>query len=333
MAAHREMLLDVVEWERLSCTPGKLTAIMASSQAPVSMLSWSLLSLLENTPPALLEHIFVVLNGPRPGEAGSELQDEKQQFLNELDQVSWHGRPVPLTVMRLWGHIGHAESIESALPWVWTEFYLALHDDVILRSPEWTVELDRWFLRDERVALATVGPHLAGRLSQVQHQKQGKLGLPHLQSHFVVCRKPILTALGRRWRGYHVQRQFRLEDEPFGRELILHHCTRNQIDPNHVPRLDAEYGFCNVDIGGWILQAVQEADYRIANLPANLVHHFTAASWSGPPRMQQMLEHGQAEVAAFEAKLKQSKSMPGAWSFYESWKERTAAVCDRRQPT
>ncbi|NIQ15033.1 MAG: hypothetical protein GTO02_11780, partial [Candidatus Dadabacteria bacterium] len=88
-------------------------------------------------------------------------QDKKQEFLEELRKLQWwrvqepkHKRDMPITVMRVWSRIGHPESVEMALPWVHTDAFLIMHDDIIITKHNWLKEVKEKFYDNPDVVIA-----------------------------------------------------------------------------------------------------------------------------------------------------------------------------------
>lgn len=94
---HPHMLLDVGECEQNSSLYRKITAIIPSFSAPLECLLWSVFSLLTRSQPGdKLEHIIVSINGPDKRTGDPALQDKKQAFLEELRNLKWAHRDMPL---------------------------------------------------------------------------------------------------------------------------------------------------------------------------------------------------------------------------------------------
>jgi hypothetical protein len=152
MAATFEECIDATHLRR------KITAIIPSAGGPINPLLWAVFALLLRTPVhGLLEHFCVCLYG-RFG-----TQDRKQAFLEALRDVEWRdhtgSRPMPVTVIRAWDEDGSAaQAAQMAVPWVHTDAYLLMRDDVLIRDPGWSAQVYERFYADDEVALTLWGP-------------------------------------------------------------------------------------------------------------------------------------------------------------------------------
>lgn len=212
---------------------------------------WAVLSLLSRSDPfGFLEHITVVINGPDRRTGSPELQDRKQAFLEELRGLPWRApngeraRDMPLTVCRVWSQIGHAQAIETAVPWCRTESYLLMHDDAIVLRDDWQQQA-LGFLDDPLLVLATVRqgdeprPAVFGGFSwQPRGERPGEwsLALPHLNTVFTLCRKNLLAALGARWTGYHVEMPLFRLSEWFDLEGAVRHYRATSVMRGERPK-------------------------------------------------------------------------------------------------
>jgi hypothetical protein len=252
---------------------------------------------------------MVVINGPDPRTGDPALQDRKQTFLEELRSLRWHGRDMPLTVIRVWSRVGHAQALEMAIPWVHTEFYTLLHDDVILRRP---FDLDCF--EDRQVALAYVPPLLAGGLGEFKLNSQYGLGLPHLNSAFLLCRKSAIMDVGARWWGYHVPFRFHLPEVIDVAAFVEHHAQKGQV--KQPPQVREPYDILSIDIGGWVYRKLSDLGYGFAALPPDLICHLGAISWSNARTVEQAIAKHQPIVAELEAEL---AGYPEFLALYRRW--------------
>src|SRR5262252_1288317 len=156
-SVHKHMAATIDECVEMSHLKHKITAVIPTSTAPVNCLMWSVFSLLLRTQvDDLLEHFCVCINGPDERTGDPTIATTKQRFLEELRDLEWcHPdrpnvrRPMPLTVIRVWSRVGHSEPMQMALPWVHTDAYLLLHDDVFIRNANWTRQVKDKFYGDD----------------------------------------------------------------------------------------------------------------------------------------------------------------------------------------
>ncbi|RTK96724.1 MAG: glycosyltransferase family 2 protein [Neisseriaceae bacterium] len=116
-----------------------LTVIIPTNDAPIQTLEWSILSLLMNSNLDNIQEIIVSINGPDNRTGNSSLQDQKELFCKKLANAGY-----PITVLRTWSRIGFSGAVQSALSFVKTEYYLLMHDDVIVLNKDWQKELDQF---------------------------------------------------------------------------------------------------------------------------------------------------------------------------------------------
>ena len=215
--------------EESTLKAGKVSAIIPTFSSPLNCFMWSVLSLVLRSDPEVLDHIFVSINGPDSREGGEDLQDRKQAFLEDLRSADWSGLPYfnpgAITISRTWSRVGHAQALEQCIPWVETEYYLSMHDDVIVRDPSWC-NLGGF----GSVVAKTWGNQLVGRLGS--HGQ--RLELPHMSTIFTLCHKPSMTSLKARWTGFHLENRFKIEDFiDFGAFLEMHEKVVRLRRPPH----------------------------------------------------------------------------------------------------
>ncbi len=279
---HPHMVFDIGECERLTTLKGKITFIMASCQAPINCLMWSVFSLLlRSKVNGTMEHFIVVLNGADERTGEGELQNEKQRFLEDLRGQKWMNklsdekRDMPITVMRTWSRIGHSQSIDMAVPWVHTEGYIILHDDVILHNNLWEEFVKSSILADIDHALIGTEPLLACPLSYVPFDDGWKLNLPHLNSTFLACRKDATVESGTTWSGHHVKKNFNILTDINYKEFMDVYADDMQTPI----QTDQPYKYISADFGAWMYYQLKIRKKKMTTMPRELVTHLTAMSW------------------------------------------------------
>lgn len=315
------MVFDIEEAERSACLKGKMTAVIASCQAPIECLMWSVFSLLLRSKPGdRLEHIIVTLNGPDKRTGDPSLQDEKQAFLEELRDIRWMDeRDMPLTVIRAWSRVGHAQAVEMALPWVHTEAYILMHDDVIVNDENWIRVIENPFFTDEQTAAAFVPPLLVIGLDCYKHQGEWLLRFPHPNTAFVVCRKSLMQKLGASWCGYHLKQEFDLSDQAFCDELLRFHRERGHIQ--NLPIKNEKYGYVSQDIGAWVYYRLLQENMRVAPLPSSVVTHFIGMSWGDEAYLGEAVPRRNLIVSKLEAEIDR---VPEFKALYQKYKKKVS---------
>lgn len=267
---HNEMFLSQSSFEELSCQKNKITAIIATSDSPLKTLAWSVLSLLLRSGDCV-ENVHVLINGP----VDNPLQDKKQLFLNKLRSAG-----LPITVQRVYGHVGHANALDSMIPWVNTEFYLAMHDDLIVLDDDWTCWFNLMKDEDERETAILYDPPFLMRGIGISEYEGGlKLALPHLNSTFMICRKSAFKETGASWRGYHVRKKFNLMQWKDLVSFLNYHIQRNHVTFDYKKYVEKDFDYLNVDIGGWAYYLLSKAGFKFSPIKSHSVYHLRAASW------------------------------------------------------
>ena len=263
--------------ERLHLTVGKISAIVPTFSSPMNCFMRSLFSLLLRSDPSVLNHVFVSINGPDTREGGNELQDKKQAFVEDLRSVDWSGmsgfNPGAITITRTWSRIGHAQALEQCLPWVDTEFYLSMHDDVLVMNPSWCSLVD--FNENESMVMKTWGGYLAGRLRVTGP----RLDMPHLNTIFTLCRKPIMTSLGVGWTGFSLNHGFRLSDYVDPKQLERDHERLQSLSFGSSFGED-RFESISLDIGSFLFSRICSMGLDVGRFGVGVVRHFGSSSWN-----------------------------------------------------
>jgi hypothetical protein len=197
------------------------------------------------------------------------LQDKKQAFLEDIRLLKINNRDMPISVIRAWSRVGHSQSLEMALPWVHTDHYLLMHDDVIILDKDW---LDKSIFNDD-VAIMYNPPMLFGGVNKKRYGNGLKLSVPHMNSTFLVCKKSILNSLPCRWSGYHIEKNF----EPT-KDFFDFHQAKGHIETND--NLNESFSCLSMDIGSWVYYELQKSNYQIIPMKTNSIFHFGSASWT-----------------------------------------------------
>ncbi|MEI8270660.1 MAG: hypothetical protein WCG45_04775 [bacterium] len=316
---HPQMLFDLEECEKLSSVQDKTTFLITTGQAHINFLMWSIFSILIRSKVGdFLEHINVAINGPDERSGDPTLQNIKQNFLEDLRSLKWRSQEdgpsvdMPLTVSRVWSRVGAEQSLEMILPWVHTDSYIYVHDDIIWNTYDWekTIRLN---LYKKNVAIVCAPPLETGDLSWSLYEDEPKLNFPHIVNHCIAVRKPILAKLGLKWTGYHFQNTFKLEDRAPNMDLFL---------AGHRPRVlplqnTKEYKYASYDVGAWVLNGLKRSGYEINSVPNLDVFHFVSMSWTNKSNILSRLEYAKPMIERLEAEL---KMFPDYWKLYNKYK-------------
>jgi len=288
---HPRMALTIDECVELTHLKEKVTMVMPTRNSSIEFLLWSVFSiLLRSKPNGMMEHFCVCINGPDDRTGKTEIEDNKQKFLEELRDLQWYHadspdnrRQMPLTVIRVWSRVGYAESFEMALNWVHTDAYCLMHDDVIITNRDWDKEVKTKFYDDDQVAIAGISPLIGCNCDHAIHRGMYLLRLPQMQTTFVVCKKKHIMKVGGLWRGFHIASddnmlQFDLEEigditefEKFWTDLGVY----------DKPVIKTElYNFVRQEVGAWIYYKLHQAGFKFAELDSSNIIHFEKMSYS-----------------------------------------------------
>jgi hypothetical protein len=269
-------LIEIDECIRRTTIKGKTTAIIASCQSEMRVFMWSIFSLLLRSSNKL-EHVIVCLNGPDERTGSPELQDKKQRFVEELRSMN-----VPLTLIRVWSRVGHPPSLEMAIPWVHTEMYTIMHDDIIIRQNDW-LEKATDELENENVIWVYAPPLLMNDLTKYKNDKKISLKLPHPNSAFITCRTDRISKYRYRWIGFHIEKEFQIENHYDYSNYIDYHKSKNllniEYDDDRFPTQETKYNCLSLDIGYFLFNECLENNLEFKPLDDNAIHHFVGSSW------------------------------------------------------
>lgn len=277
--------LSRMEYERRTChVPGRTSVIVASSTAPLRVLALSLLSLMIHAGTPFVERLFVVLNGP-----GAAQKDEFLKRLKALD--------VPLSVVTVPDHVGHSQSIDCALPWVYTEFYTLMHDDVFVLDSDWGRQAAS-ILADSQVAAVYKPPLLNCGLETRRLPGGGcKLLLPHINTSFLTARKGV----GSGWSGYHVEAPaFDIDSD----RLLEFHRKAIILD---VPDATEPVRQISADVGSLYYTDCLNSGLRFEELPSRGIEHLGSMSWCGAGGAAARLNGFRGFLPELETRIKQSR--------------------------
>lgn len=291
-----DCLLSIREFEERTSVRGKVSAIIPTSSAPIEYFMWSVFSLLLRSDPDVLEHVLIGINGPDERTGSTELQDKKQKFTEELRSMKWLGKDMPMTLVRTWSRVGHAQMLDQCVPWVHTEFYLSMHDDIIVTSKEWGSELADF--SDRSLAMKVSEEILGHPLWSAEN----RLELPHVDTSFSLCRKSSLRDSGASWRGYYLPMNFHIGNLANYEKFAAFHdeqglCSNGRVWPG--PVKDKEYSVLSVDIGGMMIYELIRKGHCIGSMNAARSVHFRGKSWDGSGLDSEQKKH----VEALETEL------------------------------
>lgn len=309
------MALNIDECIEYTHLKKKVTTVIPTSNAGIEFLIWSVFSmLLRSRVNGSLEHICVCINGPDPRTGNPEQQDLKQQFLEELRDVDWYHaatptvrRQMPLTVIRAWSRIGYAEAFEMALPWIHTDAYLLMHDDVLLTTPDWEREAEDKFYYDDDVAIAYAPKLLGCGVDSPVHRGMYLLRLPQLESTFMLCKKKWMMKAEANWTGYHIP-----SDENFFmfdfseidlNEFLRYYKEKGILDDKLI--INDVYNFSRQEQGAWVYYKLCQLNKKFVPLSKNMIIHFEQMSRNDVPLIikQERLKEFMPYIKILEAEI------------------------------
>jgi hypothetical protein len=308
MKTRKETLITMEQCEEMTLVPRKICPIIPTSTAPIENFVWSVFSLLLRSDPAVLEHFIVGINGPDKRTGDTSLQDSKQAFVEELRDMKWNGRDMPVTLVRTWSRIGHAQTIEQCIPWAHTEFYVSMHDDVIILDDKWCSHIND-FHEDDRLICKTFGPPIHQKLNGAGDL----LGLTHFNSIFTLCKKSRMKAINASWVGYHVPMDFQIDNLWNYDDFIKWHEKHGIICDRSPPKRDHKYNVLSMDIGCCFIPEIMNKKYRMGEFPNDSIRHFSSMSWCEEGRRNRILEKVHKEVVSLEREIMKEKQF---WDLY-----------------
>ncbi len=289
---HPHMALQIEEVIELTTMKEKCTAIIPSGPAPMNCMLWSIFSLLlRSKPHGLMEHFIVCLNGPdkRTGDPG--LQDKKQQFLHELRNLKlYHAdqpdvkKDMPITVIRAWSRVGHAESVEMAVPWVHTDTYLLLHDDIIITDRNWDKEVFGKFYSNPNAVIGYGSDELL--FAHCDHciaHGLFMIRMPNMYTYFLVVRKSLQRKIGATWLPYYLGSyanpiQFDLIDEVVDLTAFQKFYEDRGLWGNP-PQTQEMFNFAHMGMGSWFWYKAAAAGLDMVPLKNDMVEHIAGMSF------------------------------------------------------
>jgi len=288
-------LLNEYECEKITNIPNKITAIIPTYSCDMSNFMLCVFSLLLRSSPEILEHIIVGINGPDERTGGTELQDNKQKFIEELRKMTWFGKMMPITLSRTWSRLGHAQMIEQCLAWVHTEYYLLMHDDVMILDKKWNKEASSFFLNKNSVMKSQ------DALSEWSLFKVDKrIVFPHFtNTNFLLCSKNIMKKLGADWVGYHVDLNYQVDNLTSYKKLIEYWKDKKMLKPDHNIKKEDKFDSMSLDIGSFILPKILDSKYDVEYFSKDCTSHMTAGSW-----MNSEGSFSLSEISRLEKELK-----------------------------
>ncbi len=285
--------------------PG-ITAIVPTYNNSPRLFALSIMSLLRNTSNVTM-HINVTINGPDRRTGDPETQNQKQWFLEAIREEKYRDRDMPLTVQRVWSRVGHAQAIDSAMPWVHTKYFLLMHDDVLVTEPCWDLKVIPC-LNNPDTGLVFAGRHHALDRITCGPWEDGKnlINFPHPQTYFVAGSRAFLGKF--RWQGYFVKGDF--DGIQVDKEMIDHQ-ERFNMPPQPIT---PEAGYLTYDIGSWLLYNVQKSGMQIVEIPEDTVLHLGGFSWAGERRNERQVQRYMTVINDLEVQCRED--LPKLFKIY-----------------
>ena len=98
-----------------------------------------------------------------------------------------------------------------------------------------------------------------------------------MNTTLITCKKPLMTALGVKWYGYHVKYKFNLYEKVDIKEFLEYHQKNSNIQS--FPVIEEPYGTISMDIGAWVYYKIKEAGYSMQKISRDKAIHFKSMSW------------------------------------------------------
>ena len=231
--------------------------------------------------------------------------------------------PGAITLVRTWSRIGHAQMLEQCINWVHTEFYLSIHDDVIVMDRDWARAIDDF--NDERLVVKTCsgGTGLGAVLLRRLQKVNGTFELPHFNSIFALCNKPRMRMINANWIGYHMKKNFKISDFVDYHKFIDMHRELGSLEVAHPTlsiRGDDEYDSCSMDIGTFVYSQIVKNNMRVSEFPQDTIKHFEAVTWRNPEAAYEPHQ----EVKDLEAEIAKIPEYQTIYLKYKEWKSPTS---------
>ena len=294
MEIKNNLVLPYEEYVQLSELKNKTTYVMATSQVDIKILMWSIFSLLLRSNHNYVEHYIVNINGPHEKTGNPEPQNLKQKFFENLrDNFEFPG-----TIFRIWGRQGHTHSIDACIPWVHTEYYTLVHDDIILLR-DWTDQLSL-FSSDSNRCLMGVPPFLIRHKFKCKFNNKLRLSLPHLNSCFLHVKK---STINMPWHGHHVCKKINFTNDFFTEFMKFY---KNFSYINEIEIGDV-FEYINTDVGSWIWQDLYLKNYNFYLFDPSTCHHISMASWANELNLSVSLSNCKNIIKNLEIEILNSK--------------------------
>jgi hypothetical protein len=303
---NKQLLITPDQFDEFSLVKDKICAVVPTADAPIEYLIWALFSLLIRSNDSL-DHIIVAINGPDSRTGNTERQDLKQKFLEELRLLKFRNRDMPLTLIRTWSRIGHSQTIDQCIPWAHTEFYLSMHDDVIILNDKWCHRLDEF--KDEKLICLTYGDSVQKGLVS---REDNILELPHFNSVFTLCKKSRMKKINAEWSGKYATFDFYIDNLYSYNQFIEWHRKNNFLDESNLPKKDCKYKAISIDIGGSFIPDIIKNNFEIRKFDSNSIKHFISKSWCHDKEIIQFSK----ETLDLE---KEIKNIPDFWNLYQKY--------------
>lgn len=330
---HSHMALNIDECVEFTHLKQKVTAVIPTSNAAIECLMWSVFSLLlRSKPGGILEHFCVCINGPDIRTGNPELQDLKQKFLEELRDLEWYHTDnsanrcqMPLTVIRAWSRVGYAEAFEMALPWIHTDSYLLMHDDVFIDKKEWETEALEKFYADDDVAIAYSQDFLGCKVDSPIHRGMYLLRLPQLDSTFMLCKKKWVMKAEASWVAYFIPSDdnffmFDFEDIDLD-EFLKYYREKDLLDKNLV--VNDIYNFARQGQGAWVYYKLCKLGKKFIEMNKDLVVHLGMMSRADVSRemKEDSIDLWRPEIDALEEEIMKHPEYSKLYEKYIKFKE------------
>jgi len=260
---NQKMCLSIEDCVDKTTIKDKVNFIIQSYNTPMKKFMLSVFSVLLNSKEGgMFEHICICINGPDKRTGDTQLQDNKQKFIEELRAYGWHPynheelRSAPITLIRAWSRVGKSESIEMATNWVHTNHFIVMDDDVILNKG-WENDLKE-FLEDDKIAIA--GINIEPEKVVAEHNR-AMIKYPRMNTKFIACKKKHMIGSGGKFNQYFIPSEnnyFEFDHKEFFDFWGL--------SPDDFQMCLEKYNYIHHQFGSWIYFNLKANGLKIKNI-------------------------------------------------------------------
>lgn len=269
------MCLSIEDCVDKTTIKDKVNFIIQSYNTPMKKFMLSVFSVLLNSKEGgVFEHICICINGPDKRTGDTQLQDNKQKFIEELRTYGWHPynheelRSAPVTLIRAWSRVGKAESIEMATNWVHTNHFIVMDDDVILNRG-WENNLKE-FLEDDKIAIAGINIEQQEKVIAEHNRAMYLIKYPRMNTKFIICKKKHMIGSGGKFNQYFIPSEnnyFEFDHKELKKEFF----DFWEVSPDDFQICLEKYNYVYHQLGSWIYFNLKTKGFKIKNIEEKIL--------------------------------------------------------------